>query len=316
VDAVKLFVSQAIASIISSIFLIIGASILLLLIDWRLALGVLAMLPIIGVTFSVVLGKVRQLFKKGQEAIDWLNKVINESILGGALIRLVNSQHYEYEKFIAANSEARSISLSILRLFASLIPVIIFCTNLATLMILTLGGRFVHTVTEAAKLAFADREAWYADPNFIDVPMTSLLGDAYNAERRKLIGESASFELRPSNDQLLLLLLFEVIVTVSPSCENFTGLSFKNVSSADLLFRPTFRQTSTSTSLVPFVPTSMPPKSTSTTIVPPGFTLNFLLICSSVPACPANGNAISPQSPSKYAELVRFSLFIISDFFT
>ena len=143
VDAVKMFVSQAIASIISSLFLIIGASILLLSINWKLAIGVLAMLPIIGITFSVVLGKVRQLFIKAQGAIDWLNKVINESILGAALIRLVNSQHYEYEKFIAANSEARSISLSILRLFASLIPVIIFCTNLATLMILTLGGRFV-----------------------------------------------------------------------------------------------------------------------------------------------------------------------------
>jgi ATP-binding cassette subfamily B protein len=143
VDAVKTFVSQAIASIISSIFLIIGASILLLSINWKLALGVLAMLPIIGGTFSVVLGKVRKLFKKSQEAIDWLNKVINESVLGSALIRLMNSQHYEYEKFIAANTEAREISLSILRLFASLIPVIIFCTNLATLMILTLGGRFV-----------------------------------------------------------------------------------------------------------------------------------------------------------------------------
>jgi ATP-binding cassette, subfamily B, bacterial len=143
VDNVKMFVAQAIASIISSIFLIIGASVLLLSIDWRLALGVLAMLPIIGVTFALVLRKVRKLFTRVQEAIDWLNKVINESVLGSALIRLVNSQHYEYEKFIAANTEARTISLSILRLFASLIPVIIFCTNLATLMILTLGGRFV-----------------------------------------------------------------------------------------------------------------------------------------------------------------------------
>ena len=143
VDAVKLFVSQAIASIISSIFLIIGASALLLYINWKLALGVLAMLPIIGVTFSVVLGKVRKLFKRSQEAIDWLNKVISESILGSALIRLVNSQHYEYDKFVAANTEARTISLSILRLFTMLIPVIIFCTNLATLLILTLGGRFV-----------------------------------------------------------------------------------------------------------------------------------------------------------------------------
>jgi ATP-binding cassette subfamily B protein len=143
VDAVKTFVSQAFPSMISSIFLIIGAGILLLWIDWKLGLVVLAVLPIIGGTFYVVLGKVRKLFRKGQEAIDWLNKVINESILGSALIRLLNSQHYEYEKFLAANTEARSISLSILRLFASLIPVIIFFTNVATLMILTLGGRFV-----------------------------------------------------------------------------------------------------------------------------------------------------------------------------
>jgi ATP-binding cassette subfamily B protein len=143
VDAVKMFVSQAIAALVSSVFLIIGASILLLSINWKLAIGVLAVLPIIGVAFSFVLGKVRKLFKKAQEAVDWLNKVINESILGSALIRLVNSQQYEFEKFIAANTEARDISLSILRLFASLIPVIIFCTNLATLMILTLGGRFV-----------------------------------------------------------------------------------------------------------------------------------------------------------------------------
>src|SRR5882762_4929777 len=143
VDAVKTFVSQAFPSMISSIFLIIGAGILLLWIDWKLGLVVLAVLPIIGGTFYVVLGKVRKLFRKGQEAIDWLNKVINESILGSALIRLLNSQHYEYEKFLAANTEARSISLSILRLFASLIPIIVFATNVATLMILTLGGRFV-----------------------------------------------------------------------------------------------------------------------------------------------------------------------------
>jgi ATP-binding cassette, subfamily B, bacterial len=143
VDAIKMFVAQAISSIISSVFLIIGASILLLSINWKLALGVLATLPIIGFTFSIVFKKVRKLFGKSQEAIDRLNKVINESILGAPLIRLMNSQHYEYEKFLAANTEARTISLSILRLFTSLIPVIIFCTNLATLMILTMGGRFV-----------------------------------------------------------------------------------------------------------------------------------------------------------------------------
>lgn len=143
VDAVKSFVAQAISSIISSVFLIVGACVLLILINWRLALAALVVLPIIGITFFVVMKKVRKLFKRSQEVIDWLNKVINESILGAALIRLLNSNHYEYEKFLSANIEAREVSLSILRLFASLIPVITFTANLSVLIILTLGGKFV-----------------------------------------------------------------------------------------------------------------------------------------------------------------------------
>ena len=59
------------------------------------------------------------------------------------------------------------------------------------------GPDFVHIVTECAKLAYADREAWYGDPDFVDVPMQTLLGLAYNDQRRKLVGERASLELRP-----------------------------------------------------------------------------------------------------------------------
>ena len=59
--------------------------------------------------------------------------------------------------------------------------------------------RFVHLVVEASKLAFADREAWYGDPRFADVPMQTLLSAGYADERRRLIGEEASFELRPGS---------------------------------------------------------------------------------------------------------------------
>ncbi len=142
-DAVKLFVSQAISSIASSIFIIIGASILLLNINWKLALTVIAIIPLIGGSFFFVLTKVRILFKKSREVIDWLNKVINESIVGASLIKVLNSQQQEYIKFMDANKEARNLGLSILRLFASLIPLIIFISNMATLSILMLGGHFV-----------------------------------------------------------------------------------------------------------------------------------------------------------------------------
>lgn len=143
VDAIKNFVSQAIASIASSLFLIVGASALLVLINWQLALAVLTVVPVIGVTFYVVLTRVRALFRKAQGAIDWLNKVINESILGSSLIRLVNSQQAEYQKFLAANGEALGIGMSILRLFAGLIPTITFVANIATLVILAFGGHLV-----------------------------------------------------------------------------------------------------------------------------------------------------------------------------
>jgi gamma-glutamyltranspeptidase/glutathione hydrolase len=56
---------------------------------------------------------------------------------------------------------------------------------------------FIHTVTEAGKLAFADREAWYGDPAFTDVPLPALLSAQYNAGRRELVGAAASMELRP-----------------------------------------------------------------------------------------------------------------------
>ncbi|MEU6369801.1 gamma-glutamyltransferase [Streptomyces sp. NPDC046931] len=54
---------------------------------------------------------------------------------------------------------------------------------------------YVHLLIEGCKLAMADREAWYGDA--AEVPLDELLSDAYNAGRRALIGDKASYELRP-----------------------------------------------------------------------------------------------------------------------
>jgi len=58
---------------------------------------------------------------------------------------------------------------------------------------------FIHTVTECGKLAFADREAWYGDPDFADVPVKALLSAGYADERRRLVGPEASAQLRPGS---------------------------------------------------------------------------------------------------------------------
>jgi gamma-glutamyltranspeptidase/glutathione hydrolase len=56
---------------------------------------------------------------------------------------------------------------------------------------------FIHVVTESAKLAMADREAWYGDPRYSEVPLAGLLSAEYAARRRALIGDQASAELIP-----------------------------------------------------------------------------------------------------------------------
>ncbi len=60
-----------------------------------------------------------------------------------------------------------------------------------------LGTDFVHTIVECGKLAYADREAYYGDPEFVEVPLNQLLSREYNDGRRKLVGKHASMELRP-----------------------------------------------------------------------------------------------------------------------
>lgn len=156
-DAVKLFVAQAIVSLISSTVLITGGSILLINTDWRLGLTVLTVVPLIGVSFFLTLRKVRVLFVRSRAIIDRLNRVINESILGAALIRVINSRKIESSKFESANGASRDIGLHIVRIFSSLIPIITFFANGATLIILAVGGHFVinHTLSLGNFAAFS-----------------------------------------------------------------------------------------------------------------------------------------------------------------
>ena len=74
------------------------------------------------------------------------------------------------------------------------------------------SAEYVHTIVECAKLAFADREAFYGDPDFVDVPLERLLSGGYNDERRTLVGDVASAKLRPGGGRLPKLV--EVMSTV------------------------------------------------------------------------------------------------------
>lgn len=143
VDNIKLVISQALVQIFASIIIIIGATYLLISINWKLALIVLAIIPLIIVIFTLIFHKIRKYFLRYQTIIDKLNQVINESIIASSLIRIINSQEWEFLKFSTVSQEARQIGLSILKLFSSLIPLIGLIANASIVAILLVGGKSI-----------------------------------------------------------------------------------------------------------------------------------------------------------------------------
>lgn len=180
IDAIKLFVSQAIVSMVSSFAIIVGASILVLSLNWRLGLVVLSIIPLIGIVFFFIFSKIRVLFMKTREIVDKLNKVINESILGAALIRVLHGEEAESKKFSAVNTDAKNTGLAILNLFASLIPAITFISGLATVAIVVLGGKYIvaGTMTMGEFTAFYTYLAMLIFPILIIGFMSNIIAAA------------------------------------------------------------------------------------------------------------------------------------------
>lgn len=143
VEQVKDIISQGFASIFSALIILIGSVILLFSINVRLAIIAIISLPIIIGVFAFIFKNISKLFRSSQEILSKINKVINESVLGAMLIRVLNSQNYENYKFDEVNQQGRDTGFKIINLFSSLIPTINLVSNFAVVTIIWFGGRQV-----------------------------------------------------------------------------------------------------------------------------------------------------------------------------
>lgn len=143
VDSVKVIVSEVFSGVLSALLVLGGASLMIFQLNWRLALAILSIVPLIGVAFALVLRRLRPIFRLTRQVIDGLNKVIQESVTGAAWIRVVAGAPSELERFAVRNGQALGYGSTIVRNFAALIPVVNMVAQSATVVILGLGGYFV-----------------------------------------------------------------------------------------------------------------------------------------------------------------------------
>jgi len=193
IDSIKVFVAQVVAALVSSVVIIVGATIILIGINAKLAAAVLTIVPIIGVAFFLVFRLLSTLFTLSQEIKDTLNETISESIIGAALIRTLNSVGDEQSKFSVANIRAKDIGLGILNLFSILVPLITFVASAATLIVVVLGGYYVITdeMTLGSFVAFNSYIGILIFPIITIGFISSIIAEASASYKRVLVVLSA-----------------------------------------------------------------------------------------------------------------------------
>jgi ATP-binding cassette subfamily B protein len=169
VDAVKSVFSLGLVTLLGAVVTLIGATIFLLNINVRLALYTIAVIPFLILSFAFIFGNIARLFRAAQENLEKINAVINETIVGAALIRVLNSAAYEIEKFKEVNLKSREIGMGIVKSISALIPIITLIANSTTMIIIWFGGKEVisHVLSIGNFSAFLSYSAMFIWPLFV-----------------------------------------------------------------------------------------------------------------------------------------------------
>ncbi len=145
VDVLNEMFSAGIVSVFGDIFTLTGIMIALLVLDWRLGLIVLAIVPVIGVATAIFRKKARDGYRRVRIAIAKINAFLQEHITGMSVVQLYNRERKSAEKFEGINREHLEANLSSIMAYAVFFPIVELLSATAIALIIWYGGSQVLT---------------------------------------------------------------------------------------------------------------------------------------------------------------------------
>lgn len=143
VEQVRVFAGNGVVQLVSAFVMLIGTTVLLLVINWQLALVALATIPPIFVVMFVFIRRIGPLFGRLQQSLGRVNTILQEDLVGMRVIRAFRGERRETARYRAANAELLDNNLLVLRTFSNNFPLVFLFANLGTLAVIWLGGRQV-----------------------------------------------------------------------------------------------------------------------------------------------------------------------------
>ncbi len=142
-DAIRHFVAYVIYSIYENSLLFIIALVMIFVVDWRLALCMIAVLPISAFVASKQLRKVKPAFHNIRQHFSSLNTAVQENVSGNRVVKAFTKEDYEVEKFEKENDGYREAELNAARIWRRYVPVFEFLANILTVILYLVGGIMV-----------------------------------------------------------------------------------------------------------------------------------------------------------------------------
>jgi ATP-binding cassette, subfamily B, multidrug efflux pump len=147
VQQVQMLVLMTFTMMVSAPIMCVGGIIMALGQDVPLSSLLLAVVPVLGIALSLIIRKLRPLFRTMQTRVDTVNRVLREQITGIRVIRAFVKDDYEQRRFGSANNELTSVSLATGRLMALMFPVVMVIVNASSVAVLWFGG---HRIASGA----------------------------------------------------------------------------------------------------------------------------------------------------------------------
>lgn len=143
IEAVRNFIPMGLIRAAVGIVTFASVTIILMTMDWRLALVTMISIPLIGILAAQVMKKLRPMWVNVQNEVGALGTVMQESLSGMRVVKSFAREEFETEKYEVKNQEVRDLNLGALRLSAWNQPLMILSLNLITVAVIWVGGAIV-----------------------------------------------------------------------------------------------------------------------------------------------------------------------------
>ncbi|MFI9745884.1 ABC transporter ATP-binding protein [Streptomyces sp. NPDC052494] len=145
VQQVQMLVLMAFTLMVSAPIMCVGGIVMALGQDVPLSAVLLAVVPVLGISVTLIVRRMRPLFRTMQERLDTVNRVLREQITGNRVIRAFVKDGYEEERFRRANADLTDVSMATGRLMALMFPVVMTVVNVSSVAVVWFGAHRIDS---------------------------------------------------------------------------------------------------------------------------------------------------------------------------